>query len=106
MKVLVVGNGGREHAIVWKLMQSKKITKIYCAQGNGGVGELVECVNIAPTDIESLVKFAKEREIDLTVVGMDDPLVLGIVDAFEKENLRIFGPNKKAARIGRKQSFF
>ena len=102
MKVLVVGSGGREHAIVQKLLENKKISKMYCASGNAGIAELVECVKIAPTDIENLVKFAKEKQIDLTFVGMDDPLVMGIVDAFEKENLRIFGPCKKAARIRRK----
>lgn len=105
MKILVVGTGAREHAIVWKLLQNKNITKLYCASGNAGIGELVECVPIAPTDIENLVRFAKEKEIDLTVVGMDDPLVMGIVDAFEKEGLRIFGPNKEAAQLEGSKSF-
>ena len=102
MKVLVVGSGGREHAIIHKLMENKTISKMYCASGNSGIAELVECVPIAPTNIEGLVKFAKEKEIDFTFVGMDDPLVMGIVDSFEKENLRIFGPSKAAARVRRK----
>ncbi|NLP46739.1 MAG: phosphoribosylamine--glycine ligase [Epulopiscium sp.] len=99
MKVLVVGGGGREHALVWKIVQSNKVTKIYCAPGNGGIEDIAECVDIKPTDIEDLVAFAKEKEIDLTVVGMDDPLVMGIVDEFQKEGLRIFGPSKRAAEI-------
>lgn len=99
MKVLVVGGGGREHALVWKIAQSKKVEKIYCAPGNGGIAEIAECIEIKATDIENLVAFAKEKAIDLTVVGMDDPLVLGIVDAFQKEGLRIFGPTKRAAEI-------
>lgn len=105
MRVLLVGTGGREHAIVLKLLENKKITKLYCAAGNGGISELVECVPIAPTDIENLVKFAKEKEIDLTVVGMDDPLVMGIVDSFEKEGLRIFGPSKVAAQLEGSKTF-
>ncbi|NLL71072.1 MAG: phosphoribosylamine--glycine ligase, partial [Epulopiscium sp.] len=99
MKVLVVGGGGREHALVWKIAQSKKVEKIYCAPGNGGIAEIAECIEIKATEIEKLVAFAKEKAIDLTVVGMDDPLVLGIVDAFQKEGLRIFGPTKRAAEI-------
>ena len=105
MKILLVGSGAREHAIAWKLLQNPKITKMYCANGNGGISELVECVPIAPTEIEKLVEFAKEKEIDLTVVGMDDPLVMGIVDSFEKENLRIFGPNKIAAQLEGSKAF-
>jgi len=105
MKVLVVGGGGREHTIVWKLAQSSKIDKLYCAPGNAGISELAECVNIGATEIEKLVRFAKSENIDLTVVGMDDPLVMGIVDAFENENLRIFGPKKNAAIIEGSKSF-
>jgi phosphoribosylamine--glycine ligase len=105
MKILVVGSGGREHAIIWSLSKNPKISKIYCASGNAGISELAECILIAPTEIEKLVEFAKEHEIDLTVVGMDDPLVLGIVDAFEKENLRIFGPNKVAAQLEGSKAF-
>ncbi len=105
MKVLVVGGGGREHTIVWKLAQSSKIDKLYCAPGNAGISELAECVNIGATEIEKLVEFAKFENIDLTVVGMDDPLVMGIVDAFENENLRVFGPRKNAAIIEGSKSF-
>lgn len=105
MKVLVVGGGGREHTIIWKLAQSSKIDKLYCAPGNAGIAELAECVNIGATEIEKLVEFAKSENIDLTVVGMDDPLVMGIVDAFENENLRVFGPRKNAAIIEGSKSF-
>lgn len=84
MKVLVVGSGGREHAIVWKLAQSPKVTKLYCAPGNGGIAELAECVPIKATDIDSMVRFAVEKNIDLTVVAPDDPLAMGMVNALEK----------------------
>ena len=97
MKVLVVGSGGREHAIVTKVAESKKVSKIFCAPGNAGIAELAQCVDIAATDIDGLVKFAKAEAIDLTIIGMDDPLVMGVVDAFEAENLRVFGPRKNAA---------
>ncbi len=99
MKILVVGSGGREHAIVWKLAQSPDAEKIYCAPGNYGISQLAECVNIKVNDFEGLTAFAKEKEIDLTVIGPDDPLVDGIVDAFEKEGLRVFGPRSNAAII-------
>lgn len=99
MKILVVGSGGREHALVWKLAQSPKTEKIYCAPGNGGISELAECVDIKVTDFEGLIAFAKEKQIDMTVIGPDDPLVLGIVDAFEAAGLRVFGPRKNAAII-------
>lgn len=105
MKVLVVGSGGREHTIVWKLSQSPKIDKLYCAPGNAGISEIAECVDIGATEIEKLVEFAATNQIDLTVVGMDDPLVMGIVDAFEAANLRIFGPKKNAAIIEGSKSF-
>ena len=94
MKVLIVGSGGREHAIAWKVAQSKKVDKIYCAPGNAGISEVAECVPIGAMEFDKLVAFAKEKEIDLTVIGMDDPLVGGIVDVFEKEGLRVFGPRK------------
>ncbi len=97
MKILVIGGGGREHAIIWKLAQSPKASKIYCAPGNAGIAELAECVDIAATDVDQLVRWAKEMSIDLTIVGMDDPLMLGIVDAFEAESLKIFGPRQNAA---------
>lgn len=105
MKVLVIGSGGREHAIIYKLAQSEKIDKIYCAPGNAGISELAECVNIGATDITALVNFAEENKIDLTVVGMDDPLVAGVVDAFEEKGLRIFGPRKNAAIIEGSKAF-
>ncbi len=86
MKVLIVGSGGREHAIAWKVAQSKKVDKIYCAPGNAGISEVAECVPIGAMEFDKLVAFAKEKEIDLTVIGMDDPLVGGIVDVFEKRD--------------------
>ena len=94
MKILIVGSGGREHAIAWKVAQSPKVDKIYCAPGNAGISEYAECVDIGAMEFDKLVAFAKEKQIDLTVVGMDDPLVGGIVDAFEAEGLRVFGPRK------------
>lgn len=99
MKVLVVGGGGREHAIVWKLSQNKDIDTIYCAPGNGGIAGLAQCVDIKATDIDGVVEFAKTNKIDLTVVAPDDPLVLGMVDELEKNGLRAFGPRKAAAII-------
>ena len=99
MKILVVGSGGREHAIVWKLSQSPKAEKIYCAPGNAGIASLAECVPIKATDVKAMADFAEQNEIDLTVIGMDDPLMLGIVDEFEKRNLRVFGPRAEAAII-------
>lgn len=99
MKVLVVGGGGREHTIVWKISQSPKVDKIYCAPGNGGIASLAECVNISATDIDGIVKFAKEKAVDLVMVAPDDPLVLGMVDALEKEGIRAFGPRANAAII-------
>ena len=99
MKILVVGGGGREHTIVWKIAQSDKVSKIYCAPGNGGISKLAECVDIGATDIESMVAFAKEKEIDLVMVAPDDPLVLGMVDAMEEAGIRVFGPRKNAAII-------
>lgn len=105
MKVLVIGSGGREHAIIWKLAQSKKVSKIYCAPGNGGIADLAECIPIDVMDFEKLTKFAKENNIDLTVVAPDDPLAAGAVDAFEAGGLRAFGPNKAAAIIEGSKSF-
>ena len=105
MKVLVVGSGGREHAIVWKIAQSKKVDKIYCAPGNAGVAALAECVNIGAMEFDKLVAFAKEQEIDLTVIGMDDPLVGGVVDAFEEAGLKVFGPRKNAAILEGSKAF-
>jgi phosphoribosylamine--glycine ligase len=99
MKILVVGSGGREHALVWKIKQSKKAEKIYCAPGNAGISRIAECVDISVTDIKKLLKFAKKEKIDLTVVGPESSLVAGIVDLFEKNGLRIFGPSMKAAEL-------
>ncbi len=105
MKVLVVGSGGREHAIVWKLSKSPKVDKIYCAPGNGGIGTLAELVPIGAMEFDKLVDFAKKEGIDLTVIGMDDPLVGGIVDRFEAEGLRVFGPRANAAVIEGSKAF-
>lgn len=105
MKVLIVGSGGREHAIAWKVSKSERVDKIYCAPGNAGIGQVAECVNIGAMEIEKLVAFAKEKAIDLTVIGMDDPLVAGIVDAFEAEGLRVFGPRKNAAILEGSKAF-
>lgn len=105
MKVLIVGSGGREHAIAWKVAQSAKAEKIYCAPGNAGIEEYAECVPIGAMEFDKLAAFAKEHEIDLTVVGMDDPLVGGIVDVFEKEGLRVFGPRKNAAILEGSKAF-
>ena len=105
MKILVVGGGGREHAIVHKLSQSPRVDRIYCAPGNAGIAALAECVPIKATDIPALVEFAKAEAIDLTVVGMDDPLMLGIVDAFEEAGLRAFGPRRNAAILEGSKAF-
>ncbi len=105
MKVLVVGSGGREHAICWAIAKSDKVDKIYCAPGNAGITEYAECVNIGAMDFEKLVAFAKEEAIDLTVIGMDDPLVAGVVDAFEEAGLRVFGPRANAAIIEGSKAF-
>lgn len=105
MKVLIVGSGGREHAIAWKIAQSEKVEKIYCAPGNAGIAEYAECVNIGAMEFDKLVSFAKEEQIDLTVIGMDDPLVGGIVDIFEAEGLRVFGPRKAAAILEGSKAF-
>lgn len=99
MKVLIVGSGGREHAIAWKVAKSPKVEKIYCAPGNAGIAQVAECVPIGSMEFEKLADFAKENEIDLTVIGMDEPLVGGIVDFFEERGLRVFGPRKNAAII-------
>ncbi len=105
MKVLVIGSGGREHTIIWKLSQSPKVEKIYAAPGNGGISELAECVSLSVMDFDGLTKFAKENAIDLTVVAPDDPLAAGAVDAFEAAGLRAFGPNRAAAIIEGSKAF-
>ncbi|MGL4876484.1 phosphoribosylamine--glycine ligase [Paraclostridium dentum] len=105
MKVLVVGSGGREHAICYSLLKGKKVNDIYCAPGNAGISEIAQCLSIKDNDIDNLYKFAKENKIDLTIVGPEVPLVDGIVDKFEKENLRIFGPNKKCSMLEGSKAF-
>jgi phosphoribosylamine--glycine ligase len=105
MKVLVIGGGGREHALVWKLAQSPRVSRIFCAPGNAGIAELAQCVEIKPTDLESLAAFAATRRIALTVVGPEAPLCAGIVDVFESRGLKIFGPNKAAARLEGSKAF-
>ena len=105
MKVLVVGGGGREHAIIWKLSQSPKIDELFCAPGNGGISKLATCVAIKATDIEGIVNFSKENKIDLVMVAPDDPLVAGMVDALEAAGIRAFGPVKAAAIIEGSKAF-
>lgn len=105
MRVLVIGSGGREHALIWKLSLSPEITKIFCAPGNGGIGEMAELVDIGAEDIEGLADFAESKDIDLTIVGPEAALAKGIVDLFEKRGLRIFGPTKAAARLESSKAF-
>lgn len=105
MKVLVVGSGGREHAIVTSVAKSPRVDKIYCAPGNAGIAALAECVPIGAMEFDKLVAFAKEKEIDFTIIGMDDPLVGGIVDVFEAEGLKVFGPKKNAAILEGSKAF-
>lgn len=105
MKVLVVGGGGREHAICWKLAQSPKVDKLYCAPGNGGIAQVAECVNIAATDVDAMVAWAKENAMDFVVVAPDDPLALGMVDALEAAGVPAFGPRKNAAIIEASKAF-
>ncbi|HEV2046084.1 MAG TPA: phosphoribosylamine--glycine ligase [Chthoniobacterales bacterium] len=99
MKILVIGSGGREHALVWKLKQSPGVDRIFCAPGNAGTAQLAENVAIPATDLSALARFSRENDVDLTVVGPDDPLAAGIVDLFQTEKLRVFGPTKSAARL-------
>ncbi len=105
MKILIIGGGGREHAIAWKISGSPKVDKIYCAPGNAGIAELAECVDMNVMDFDAQVAFAREKEIDLTIIGPDDPLVAGAVDAFEAAGLRVFGPRKSAALLEGSKSF-
>ena len=105
MKVLIVGGGGREHAIAYCVAKSSKVEKMYCAPGNAGIAELAECVPIGAMEFDKLVTFAKEKEIDLAIVGMDDPLVGGLVDEFEKAGIRAFGPRKNAAILEGSKAF-
>lgn len=105
MKILLVGGGGREHAIAQCIVKSPKCDKLYCAPGNAGIAKIAECVPIKVMEFDKLVAFAKEKEIDLTVIGPDDPLAAGIVDAFEAGGLRVFGPRKNAAILEGSKAF-
>lgn len=105
MKILVIGSGGREHALLWKLAQSPRVTSLHCAPGNAGTAEIATNHPVAATDLTGLVALAKSETIDLTVVGPDDPLAAGIVDLFDKEGLRVFGPSASAARLEASKSF-
>ena len=105
MKVLIVGGGGREHAIAYCVAKSSKVEKMYCAPGNAGIAELAECVPIGAMEFDKLITFAKEKEIDLAIVGMDDPLVGGLIDEFEKAGIRAFGPRKNAAILEGSKAF-
>ena len=105
MKVFIIGSGGREHTLAWKIKQSPLVKKIYCATGNGGISDLAECVPIAVEDVDKLLQFAKDKKIDLTVVGPEGPLVGGIVDRFERAGLKIFGPNQLAAQLEGSKAF-
>ncbi|MCI8314998.1 MAG: phosphoribosylamine--glycine ligase [Lachnospiraceae bacterium] len=105
MKVLIVGSGGREHAIALSVLKSPKVDQIYCAPGNAGIGQIAQCVPIRAMEFEKLVAFAKEKTIDLTIIGMDDPLVGGLTDMFEEAGLRVFGPRKNAAILEGSKAF-
>ncbi len=105
MKILVVGSGGREHTLVWKIAQSPLIKEIYCAPGNAGISQLAECAPIKDTEIDQLLKFADKNQIDLTVVGPEAPLAMGIVNTFQSQGLKIFGPSRKAAELESSKSF-
>ena len=105
MKILLIGSGGREHALAWKIGKSNKVDKIYVAPGNGGTATCIKCENINITDIEELVKFSKEKNIDLTIVGPEEPLIKGIVNRFQEERLKIFGPSKEGAKLEGSKSF-
>ena len=105
MKILLVGGGGREHALAWKIAQNSQVKRIFCAPGNAGIAEIADCVDIAATDVKGLFNFAKKNKIDLTVVGPEAPLVLGIVDKFEKAKMKIFGPTKAAAALEGSKAF-
>lgn len=105
MKVLIVGGGGREHAIAWKVARSKRVDKLYCAPGNAGIAQVAECVNIGVMDFEKLTAFAKEQDIDLTIIGPDDPLAAGAADAFQAAGLKVFGPGKDAAILEASKAF-
>ena len=105
MKVLVVGSGGREHVLCWKLAQSQRVDELYCAPGNGGIASIAKCIDIKATDIENLVSFAVREKFDLVVVAPEDPLSLGLVDRLEAEGIRAFGPRANAAIIESSKAF-
>jgi phosphoribosylamine--glycine ligase len=105
MNILVIGSGGREHALVWKLRQSPQVKTIFCAPGNAGIEQLATVVQLKPTDVKGLLKFAKEKKIDLTVVGSEQPLVEGLVDTFEEHGFKVFGPSKSAAQLEGSKAF-
>src|SRR5690242_13253576 len=105
MKVLVIGSGGREHALAWKIGRSPRVSRVYCAPGNAGIAPVADLVPIAADDIAALLRFAIDESIDLTVVGPEVPLTLGIVDEFQKHALRIFGPNQAAAQLEGSKAF-
>ena len=105
MKVLVVGGGGREHAICWKLAQSPKVTELYCAPGNGGIAQVAQCVPIKATDVEGMVAWAREHAMDFVMVAPDDPLALGMVDALEAAGIPAFGPRANAAILEASKAF-
>src|SRR5665213_1020629 len=99
MNVLVIGSGGREHALCWKIKQSPKVKRLYCAPGNGGIAQIAECADIKVDDVELLLQFALRKQIDLTIVGPEAALMAGIVDVFAGKGLKIFGPSKAAAEL-------
>jgi len=99
MKILIIGSGGREHVLAWKIKQSSLVKELYCAPGNGGISEIAQCVKISANNIQGLIEFAQEKKIDLTVIGPEAPLAAGIVDDFENEGRKVFGPNRKAAHL-------
>ena len=99
MNILVIGSGGREHALCWKIKQSPKVKRLYCAPGNGGIAQIAECVDIKVDDVELLLQFALRKQIDLTIVGPEVTLVAGVVDAFAQKGLKIFGPSQAAAEL-------
>ena len=105
MNVLLVGGGGREHSLAWKISQSPRVEKIFCAPGNAGIEQVAQCINISPDDVGELARFAKKEQIDLTVIGPELPLTLGIVDSFREEGLRIFGPDREAAMLEGSKAF-
>ena len=105
MKILVIGSGGREHALIWKLASSPRVSKLYCAPGNAGISQLATCVPISVTDLAGLKTFAEEKAVDLTVVGPEAPLALGIADLFRQSKLKVFGPTQNAAKIESSKAF-